>query len=263
MSICVTGIGIHGGQPATVTLHRVDGPTRFVRDGVTIPASYEYVSETMRATTLTKDGVDVHMVEHVLAALAIRGFYDGVLLEVSGAEVPILDGSAQEWFDIIPELGAPPSLPTPIVLSEQYKVSDGQSSITAGPGSGEWTVEIDFPHPSIGQQTWSGSSDSFEALINARTFGFLEELETLQANGLAHGASTENVLVFTHDGTVNEPRGNDEPVRHKALDFIGDLALLGRPVHGLGTVVRGSHSLHHKFVSQLAKTCLNSRTSTR
>lgn len=261
MSVTITGIGIHSGEQATVTLHRTAEPLAFRVGSVTIPASYEHVSETRRATSLAADGAEVHMVEHLLAALAIRGYYHGVLIEVDGPEIPVLDGSARDWDALLTTFAAPPALPEPIVITEQHVLHDGSSRIAAGPGRGEWHVEIDFPHPAIGRQQWSGTRETFPEVLNARTFGFFDELETLQQHGLAHGASTDNVLVFTEDGTLNEPRSADEPVRHKALDFIGDLALLGRPVHGLGTVVRGSHALHHQFVRVLAKTYLTTEAT--
>lgn len=256
VSVSVTGIGIHSGQRATLTLHRTADPLAFRVGNVTIPATYEHVSETRRATTLAAEGAEVHMVEHLLAALAIRGYYHGVLIEVDGPEVPVLDGSAREWDQVLATFDAPSPPPAPLVLQQRHVVTSGESRIVAEPGTGEWCVEIDFPHPAIGQQRWCGSEASFAELLDARTFGFRNELETLQQHGLAHGASTDNVLVFTNDGTLNAPRGSNEPVRHKALDFVGDLALLGRPVHGLGTVVRGSHALHHQFVRALAKTYL-------
>lgn len=256
MSVSVTGIGIHSGQRTTVTLHRTTEPLAFLVGQTIIPASYEFVSETRRATTLAMGGAEVHMVEHLLAALAIRGYYHGVLIEVDGPEIPILDGSAREWDELLAMFDAPSPPPAPIVLTAEHTVEDGASRIQAGPGTGEWCVQIDFPHPNIGQQRWCGNQESFPELLDARTFGFYNELTMLREHGLAHGASTDNVLVFTDDGTLNAPRGANEPVRHKALDFVGDLALLGRPVHGLGTVVRGSHALHHQFVRVLAKTYL-------
>lgn len=256
MSIRVSGIGIHSGQPVTLTLHRVAGPLAFLRGRTTIPASYEYVSETRRATSLAHGGEHVHMVEHFLAALAIHGYYHGVLAEVSAPELPILDGSAAEWSAVLEQFPAPPPLPKPLVITEHHRVQHGKSSIALQPGAERWCVEIDFPETAIGAQQWCGDRAAYHELLNARTFGFRHELDQLHEAGLAGGASLDNVLVFGETGPINEPRHESEPVRHKALDLIGDLALLGRPVHGLGTVVRGSHALHHELVREIAKTYL-------
>ena len=256
MSNSVTGIGIHSGQPVTVTLHRVDGPLAFKRGRTIIPAHFAYVSETRRATSLTYAGEHVHMVEHLLAALAIHGYYHGVLAEVSAPELPVLDGSAIQWAALLADFPAPPPLPTPITIAAHHLVAAGSSRIEIEPGAERWCVNINFPHPHIGEQQWCGARADYPELLSARTFGFRNELDELHAAGLARGASLDNVLVFSETGAVNEPRHALEPVRHKALDLLGDLALLGRPVHGLGTVVRGSHALHHQFVREIAKTYL-------
>lgn len=263
MSVRVSGIGVHSGKPVTVTLHRVAGPLAFRRGHTVIPASYAYVSETRRATSLTNEGESVHMVEHLLAALAIRGYYEGVLAEVSANELPVLDGSAAEWDAVLSEFPAPSPLPRPITISKSHRVELGESYIELQPGEEQWCVNIDFPHPHIGVQQWCGARADYPSLLPARTFGFRHELDQLRAAGLAGGASLANVLVFTETGTLNEPRHPHEPVQHKALDLIGDLALLGRPVHGLGTVVRGSHALHHQLVRDIAKTYLTPGANVR
>ncbi|HZW28996.1 MAG TPA: UDP-3-O-acyl-N-acetylglucosamine deacetylase, partial [Trueperaceae bacterium] len=121
-------------------------------------------------------------------------------------------------------------------------------------------VSIDFAHHAIGRQRWVGGPDDYHQLAAARTFGLLREAEALRARGLVRGASLEHAIVFADDGPLRPLRFPDEPVRHKALDAIGDLALLGRPLRAHVTLQRGSHSLHHALMSRLLS---SSATSSR
>lgn len=240
----VEGVTVHGGERSAVRLHLEPGPLRFRRGGHTIRADPDHVVDTRRSTTLGADGVRVGQVEHLLAALALRGHWHGVVAEVSADALPILDGSAREWLALVDALPAPAAPPAPLRPGRTVRVRDGEAWAELAPGPPRLCCSIAFDHPAIGRQRWCGGPDRFEELADARTFGFLRDLDALRALGLAGGASLENAIVFDDDGPLRPLRSPDEPVRHKALDVLGDLALLGRPVHGTIRVHRGSHRLH-------------------
>ncbi len=244
----VTGRAVHSGVSCSVTLHRVDGPTRFRRGATIVPADMAHVIGSERATSLGADGAKVHMVEHLLAALRVAGFHSGVLVEASADELPILDGSAAPWAAAVAELGPPPPTPAPLVLAAPVEVSVGGATGRLQPGTESLTYTIEFDHPAILTQTWTGGPASYAELLDARTFGFLRDRDALVARGLALGADEDHVIVFAMDGPSRPLRHAHEPVRHKALDAIGDLALLGRPLAAAVNIRRGSHALHHALV---------------
>lgn len=249
----VTGTAIHSGLTSTVTLHRADGPIRFRRAGTDVVAHIDNVMGAARATSLTSRGAQVHLVEHLLAALAIRGFYSGVVAEVSCDELPILDGSAAPWLPAIDELGPPPAAPTPVTVTEPVQVNHNGGTVRFEPGPATLDCSIDFTHRAIGKQRVVLPEERWHELLHARTFGMLAEWEALKSRGLALGAGFEHAIVFDDVGPVRPLRHVDEPVRHKALDAIGDLALLGRPLAAHIIVSRGSHALHHEAVRQLMR----------
>lgn len=252
MPLEVAGIGVHSGASCRVALHRAEGPLRFSRGGAIIPADLAHVVGADRATSLGRAGHAVHMVEHLLAALRIGGFYSGVLIEASADELPILDGSAAPWAEAVAALGDPPPPPPPLVVREPLSVAARSGTAHALVGDEHLRYEIDFDHPAIGQQAWEGGPGNYAELSDARTFGFLSDYEALKARGLALGAAEGHVIVFSMDGPSRPLRNATEPVRHKALDALGDLMLLGRPVRGRLHVERGSHALHHAFARALA-----------
>ncbi|RDI96059.1 UDP-3-O-acyl-N-acetylglucosamine deacetylase [Meiothermus sp. QL-1] len=239
----ISGIGLHTGEPATLRFHPAEGPVRFWLRGVEVRPLASAVVDTSRCTVLGWGGHRLMTVEHLLAALYIRGIWEGLVIEVSGPEVPILDGSAQEWLAALqdfPALG-----PAPLPLPGAFRVEQGRSSAMAQPSpSFSLLVTILFPHPKIGYQQVACPPVGLPELAKARTFGFLHEVEALRAQGLIRGASLENALVFSQQGYVNVPRMLGEPVYHKALDFLGDLYLAGRPYQGRFVAHRGSHRLH-------------------
>lgn len=253
MAKTVTGVGVHSGVTCSVRLHRAEGPLRFRRAGTLVDAHVSRVASTDRAVTLSADGERVSLVEHLLAALRISGFYQGVVIEASAEELPILDGSARPWLEAIAELGEPPPAPSALVPSAALKVTRGASSARVEPGPEQLSCHIDFEHPAIGRQRWSGEPRSYPELLAARTFGLLAEAEALVGRGLARGASLEHAIVFGDDGPLRPLRFEDEPVRHKALDALGDLALLGRPLGATLQIERGSHALHHALMLALLK----------
>ena len=255
----VTGVGLHSGETCRVVLHRDDGPLRFRRGRVEVEACVASVAGTDRAVTLARDGARVSLVEHLLAALRLRGFFAGVVVEASAEELPILDGSAAPWLEAVEALGAPPPPPEPLRVTAPVVVALGASEARAEPGEERLDVAIEFDHPAIGAQRWVGGPADYAGLAAARTFGLLSEADALRARGLVRGASLEHAIVFADDGPLRPLRFPDEPVRHKALDALGDLALLGRPLRAHVTLRRGSHALHHALMSSLLSTRATSR----
>lgn len=251
MSSSIAGLGVHSGTHCTVTVIRSDTPVQFIRAGTRIPASSRAVTGTRGCTELGKDGARVAMVEHLLAALHVAGFWSGLTIEVSAEELPILDGSAAPWLELLTGLGEPPPAPQPVTPTRQIQVEAAGGRITFEPGAQQLSCEIDFPHPAIGRQSWTGTPADYADLLEARTFGFLKEFEELRDAGLARGANLGNTVVFDDSGPLQPLRHPQEPVRHKALDALGDLFLLQAPLNGAVRVTRGTHRLHHAFVTEL------------
>ncbi len=263
-AIACQGIGIHAGRPAQVVIKPAPANTGilFVRTDLpgspVIPARSSRVVESSLATTLGSDQAYVSTVEHLLAALAGLQI-DNARIEVTGPEVPILDGSAGPFVALLHKAGIK-TLRWPrafFLLQRPVEVVDGDKYLRVEPApTAKFTYSIDFPHPSIGCQklTFVPGTKAFQRQIApARTFGFLQEVQRLQANGLALGGSLDNAIVLDAAGVLN-PEGlrfPDEFVRHKMLDLIGDLALLGWPLIGQVRVHKGSHALHQKFMQTL------------
>jgi UDP-3-O-[3-hydroxymyristoyl] N-acetylglucosamine deacetylase/3-hydroxyacyl-[acyl-carrier-protein] dehydratase len=239
-AVSLDGVGVHSGAPATLTF--VPAPAnhgiRFKRtdlDGTPeIPVDLDHVAGTELGTSLGEGEVKVQTVEHVMAALAARGV-DNVLLELSGPEPPILDGSFQGYFEILEEAGAEEQdapraviqIPEPVTLA----LESGEFYVAA-PGDGlRISATIEFEHPAIGRQfgTFFFGEGSFaQEIAPARTFGFKADADALHSRGLALGASLENTVVLNEDGVMNDDlRFSDEFLRHKVGDMVGDLALLG------------------------------------
>ncbi|HKI57228.1 MAG TPA: UDP-3-O-acyl-N-acetylglucosamine deacetylase [Trueperaceae bacterium] len=245
------GIGVHTGVRCRVTLHRVDGPVRFRRNGTDIPATLDAVVDSRRATTLGVGRERIAVVEHLLAALAMRGFWSGVLVEASAPELPILDGSARDWYALAGELADRPPPPPPLRPDASLTLHIDDARAELRPGPAELCYGIAFDHPAIGEQHWCGGPDRYPELVEARTFGFLSELESLISQGLASGANLGNAIVFGEEGPLVPLRAEDEPVRHKALDALGDLFLLARPLDARVAFWRGSHRVHVAFMREL------------
>lgn len=247
----VSGAGIHSGMHCSVRLLRTDTPVQFSRAGQLIPACSASVVSTRNCTALGAGTQRVAMVEHLLAALHTEGFWTGVTIEVTADELPILDGSAAPWLEAISELGEPPAVPRALQPSRAIHVRHGDGWASYQPGPERLTVDIDFPHPALGQQSWSGVPADHATVLNARTFGFLKDFATLKEHGLALGANLDNTLVFADEGPLTPLRHGDEPVRHKVLDALGDLFLLQAPLAGQLHISRGSHALHDRLVTEL------------
>jgi UDP-3-O-[3-hydroxymyristoyl] N-acetylglucosamine deacetylase len=259
-----TGIGLHTGKPVRLLLRPAaagHGIQFFRSDvGVTIPARLENLARLDHATTLSAHGVSIETVEHLLSALHGLGV-DDALVEVDGPEVPILDGSAAPFVILIHEAGLRPlqSLREYLKVLAPVEVVRGTKSARLLPSEQlRITYTIGFDHPLLRHQSLSLriSPDSYaEAVAPARTFGFLRDVETLRRSGLALGGSLENAVVIGESGVLNNQlRFEDEFVRHKVLDAMGDLALLGYPVVGHLEAVKAGHALHAALAQKLLET---------
>lgn len=256
------GVGLHSGRPVTLRLqpapaghgyvfHRVDLP-----GSDAIPARVANVVETRLSTTLAVGAARVQTVEHVLAALWGLGISDA-RLEIDGPELPVLDGSALPYVEAIRETGVRVlDGRRPMLALPSLGVSDGDKLVAAAPDTAcRVTCAVDYGHPLAGPMLYTTelSPAVFAAeLAPARTFCLLREVEAMWAAGLAKGGSVENALVIGDDGYTTPPRFADEPARHKALDLIGDLALLGVFWRGHVVASRAGHALHVRWASQLA-----------
>lgn len=288
------GLGLHSGRPAVVTVLPAPPDTGLVFvtpaavEGaeIVIPARVDRVHSTSRATTLSErgrgegggtqrpgvpsaiaaspapaSGPRVATVEHLLAALYGLGIHNA-RIEVEGGEVPALDGSAAPFVARLRRAGIRPLAAARRELEAiaRFEVVEGDRSIRIEPGDG-LSIEygIDFAHPAIGRQRIvlrDLDADRFEReLAGARTFGFVDEVERLRAEGLALGGDLTNTLVLGEAGLLNEGplRWPDEFVRHKVVDLLGDLALLGCALHAAITVEKGGHGLHHALVRALVE----------
>jgi UDP-3-O-[3-hydroxymyristoyl] N-acetylglucosamine deacetylase len=257
-----TGIGLHSGRKVSLALKPApaDSGIRFRRadlGGVEIPATVDYLAGIHYATGLSSDRASVETVEHLLAALSSLGV-DNVVVELNHAEVPIMDGSAAPFVYLIQEAGVK-TLPVRrryLKVLRPISLSKGDKRIALYPSDHfKLTYSISFDHPLLRHQarTLRVSADSFaDEIAPARTFGFLKEVEMLRQNGLALGGSLENAIVLGETGVLNNQlRFDDEFVRHKMLDAIGDLALLGHPVIGHVVAHRAGHALHTAFAMKV------------
>jgi len=263
----LVGVGLHGGRVVHLTLCPAPPGSGicFVRTDLPhrprIPAQLEYVVSGKYATVLGQDGAVVSTVEHLLGALWAMGV-DNAVVELDGPEVPIGDGSALPFVEMIRRAGLceQPYPRNPLEILEPLEVRRGGAEISLLPsGELEMTCTIHFErHPLAIQSRYLRlSPETFSREIApARTFAPLEEVEVLRRHGLAQGGSLENAVVFDHRGVLNVGglRFPDEPVRHKMLDLLGDLALLGRPLRGHLLAYRCGHELNHQLVRLLAST---------
>jgi UDP-3-O-[3-hydroxymyristoyl] N-acetylglucosamine deacetylase / 3-hydroxyacyl-[acyl-carrier-protein] dehydratase len=259
-----SGIGLHSGNPVNMTIlpAPANSGVRFRRVDLEgkpeIEARVENVSETARSTTLARGNVKIHTVEHVLAALAGYGI-DNAIIELDSNEPPIADGSSREFCKIIQDAGITPQAEKrePYTPTAPIEMQMGETTMTLFPDEvfritctsadkkGRFTQ---FYSTEITPKTWE------KELAHARTFCFYEEIEYLIKNGLIKGGSLENAVVIRDDAVLTtEPlRYPEEFVRHKMLDIVGDLSLLGRPIHGHVIAVKPSHAANCEFVRHIA-----------
>jgi len=264
-----SGVGVHTGEQARVTLlpAPADFGVVFVRTDVRdrdnrIAASGEAVCKTQLGTVITNlAGVTVSTIEHLMAALVMSGV-DNVRVEIDGPEMPIMDGSSIDFICGLDRAGLQPqgALRRFVEITDVVEVIEGDKRATLRPSDGfEVAFEIAFASKAIGRQAVDLKMDA-EAfrreLADCRTFGFLHEVEALRAMGLARGGSMENVVVIDGDEIMNPEglRRPDEFVRHKALDAIGDLFVLGAPMIGRFEGVLAGHALNNAVVRALLAT---------
>jgi UDP-3-O-[3-hydroxymyristoyl] N-acetylglucosamine deacetylase len=264
----VSGIGVHSGLPATLTIYPSDADSGIVfvrtsKDDRTereIRADVRAVTATEFATVLgDANGPLCSTAEHVLAAMSGLGI-DNAVIEIDGPEVPIMDGSAEPFVRAIEQagvvtLGAPRRF-IQVLKPVQVAMGDAFGELRPHTDGFRLEVEINFDHPLIGRQALALDMDPAtfrRELSRARTFGFMRDVAKLWSSGFALGASFENTLVISENRVLN-PEGlrySDEFVRHKALDALGDLALAGAPLLGAFRSVRGGHKLNHAVLHAL------------
>ena len=263
--IRISGVGLHTGVDVNMTLRPAPENTGyiFVRtdlDDFEIPASVEYISHCSYATTLMRRGVVLSTCEHLLSALRGAGV-DNCFIDLDNIEIPIMDGSSEDFIDLIAKAGVVEQDAARRVLRVLERVSfeQGDRKMSIEPSENyEIDCVIDFPHPFIERQSlhFIFKNGSFgKEIASARTFGFTHEIDMLRKANLALGGSLDNAIVLTPNGMLNETplRFVDEFVRHKILDIIGDFALLGMPIQGKITAEKSGHSVHASLMSKLLK----------
>jgi len=257
-------MGFHSG--ATVHLNVLPAPAgtgivfrRTDLDGFQIEASGRNVARVSYATSLMKKGVLISTTEHLLSAFIGAGI-DNAIVELDNLELPILDGSARPFMEMIQKAGIrrQRKARTYLRIVREIELREGDKFIAVYPAN-TYTVSysINFPHPLIGRQTYCVqlTNGSYQRQIApARTFGFLHEAEAMRQQGLIRGASTENAIVLDKNDVLNPPlRFRDEFVRHKVLDLIGDLALIGKQILGSVVADRAGHAMHTALVSRILR----------
>jgi len=263
--ITIEGIGLHSGDNVKIKLfpaNKNEG-INFIKNNVVIPAKIDYAHSFEYSTTLYKDGVSVRTIEHLMAALYFTGI-DNVYIELIGEELPILDGSSKGFVEKIKEAGIKTLNEEKlyVVLEEPVKVKIEDKFIMAKPSNEiKITYQANYNNDIIGNKSFTYipyEKESYEGVYTARTYCFLEEVEYLKKNGLAKGGSLENAVVFHNNQVINEEglRFEDEPVRHKVLDLIGDLYLLGYPLVAEVYSFKGGHRLNAMFVKTLVENSL-------
>ncbi len=262
--VSIAGVGLHTGCNVTLTLRPAPPDTGVVFRRVDlrnfqIEALRKHVSRLVLATTLMKKGVMLSTVEHLLSALYGCGV-DNAYVDIDSLEVPIVDGSAQPFVDLVNDSGPKEQNleRTFLRVDESIRIEDGDKFISVEPFSGfKISYEIDFDHPTIGHQNLEleVTPESYQREIAfARTFGFYSEVEKLLQSGLIRGGSLDNAVVLSEDGVMSgDLRSEDEFVRHKVLDLIGDLSLCGSPLIGHVRAYKAGHALHTRLATELSK----------
>lgn len=262
--ISCAGVGLHTGKPVTLTLRPAPADTGVVfvnrngHAGATLPASVDHLVATELCTAISGNGFQVKTIEHVLAALAGLNV-DNVFVDIDASEAPVMDGSSAPFVRLIQSAGLASQnrRRSFLKITRPLEVVDGSRRIRIEPSSTpRITYTIHYDHPMIQTQTYSyeHSTHAFATdIAEARTFGFLQEVEALWARGLGRGGNLENTVVLSEDGILNESglRFSDEFVRHKVLDLIGDFSLLGLPFIGHLIADRSGHALHTRLVKQI------------
>ena len=259
-----SGKGLHSGAPVSMRILPAHPGTGIVfrrvdLDGFEIEANSHNVARVSYATSLMKKGVLISTTEHLLSAFTGVGV-DNAIVELDNLELPILDGSALPFVDLIQQAGIRKQRRPRryMKILREVEMREGNKFISVYPAdSYSVSYSINFPHPLIGKETFQVELSNGSYLRNiaaARTFGSREDEKAMRNMGLIRGASRENCIVLTRDGLENGPlRFPDEFVRHKVLDLVGDLALLGKPILGKIVADRAGHAMHTALVSRILR----------
>lgn len=265
MPVEISGIGLHSAVPVRIRLLPAPANRGIIfrrtdLDGFEIPASWKHIARVSYATSLMRQGVLISTTEHLLAALYATGV-DNVVVEINSLELPILDGSCAPFVELLKQAGLrrQRARRSYLKLRRPVEVVDGSKRIAVFPDERfRITSSIDFPHPCVGRQSLEMdlTPETFaREIAPARTFGFLDELPQMKDMGLIRGGSLANALVFTRDSVMNAGglRFPDECCRHKILDLIGDLALIGYPLRAHVVAERAGHAMHTALVLKLVR----------
>ena len=254
------GIGLHSGAPVRITVSPAAPHTGILfraSDGTFIPANLDHLVDSRSATTLGAFGVKVRTVEHLMAAVNALGI-DNLLVDIDAEEVPAADGSARPFVELLQRAGRVtlPAPRQPALVLEPIRVGDEHRWLEVTPSeSFRISYTLDNRHPAIGLQVASVTvtEESFvEEIAAARTYGFLKDVPMMRRNGLARGGSLDNAVVVGKRIVLNDSlRFADEFVRHKILDLVGDLGLLGRSVVGHVVGHNAGHALNHQLVAAI------------
>jgi len=257
-------VGLHSGAPVHLRILPAPAGSGIVfrrtdLDGFEVEATGKNVARVSYATSLMKKGVLISTTEHVLSAFIGAGI-DNAVVELDNLELPILDGSAKPYVDAVNRAGIRRQRRrrTYLRIRRELELREGDKFIGVYPADAySVAYTINFPHPMIGRETFRvelSNGSYLREIAAARTFGSRTDEKTLRGMGLIRGASRDNCIVLTHDGIENPPlRYSNEFVRHKVLDLIGDLALLGKQILGSVVADRAGHAMHTALVSRLLK----------
>jgi UDP-3-O-[3-hydroxymyristoyl] N-acetylglucosamine deacetylase len=263
--VSCTGIGLHSGEKVHMTIKPAPADTgiRFIRKDLAgqceIAAKHDSVINTTLCTVIGNNGNHVSTIEHLMGAFFGFGI-DNAIIDIDGPEVPIMDGSAAPFIFLLKSAGIKEQKKSKefIVVKKPLSIREGNKSITVKPSKElKISFTIDFHHPLISNQqynfTFSGRS-FIDEISRARTFGFLKDIEMLRKAGLAKGGSLDNAIVIDDFRVINEDglRYNNEFVRHKILDFMGDISVMGSPIIGHFIVDKSGHSLNHAMLKELS-----------
>ncbi|MCY4156246.1 MAG: UDP-3-O-acyl-N-acetylglucosamine deacetylase [Gammaproteobacteria bacterium] len=265
-TVSVSGIGLHSGRRARLALRPAAPNTGIVFQRVDlegeseIPARYDFIVDTLRGTTLGRGEAKAATVEHLLSALAGMSI-DNAWIDLEGPEVPALDGSASAFVLLIEEAGLEQqeSPRRYVRVLEEVRVEQGRHWAALAPGEGfSLHYQGDFTHPALARGGLAhrlefSSTAYIEQISRARTFGFLNEVAAMRRHGLALGGNLGNAVVFDNYRAMNEGglRYSNEPIRHKLLDAVGDLYLLGRPLIGRFDCFGSGHALNARLIQEL------------
>lgn len=262
--VSLDGIGLHSGSPVRITLSPAAPDTGILfraADGTFIPASADHVVDTRSATTVGAFGIKVRTIEHLMAAVsALR--IDNLLVDVDAEEIPAVDGSAKPFVELLHSAGrvSQPASRQRLLIPEPIRVGDENRWLEVFPADNfRISYTLDHRHPVIGLQVASfeiNETSFVEEVAAARTYGFLRDVPMMRQNGLARGGSLDNAVVVGKRIVLNDSlRFDNEFVRHKILDLVGDLRLLGRSVMGHVVGRNAGHTLNHQLVLAILGAC--------